>query len=83
MLFPGIDLSKVDDTNYLMDFPSQVVGPSHRKYFHDTDLLNPENILIHQFDPEKMASQLMHIYLDHDKDMQKYLLIWEILNGNR
>lgn len=35
MLCPDVPLKVINSVNYALDYPSHIVGPSHRKFFHD------------------------------------------------
>lgn len=83
LVAPGIDENLVDDTNYFMDFPSQIVGPQHRKYFgHDSNPFAFDSILVNRFDARREFVRQWHMMVDKNKQMQQMLLMMSMLNQN-
>ena len=81
LVAPNIDDDLVDDTNYFMDFPSQIVGPQHRKYFgHDPNPFAMDSLLVNRFDSRREFARQWHMMVDKNKQMQNMLLMMSMLN---
>ena len=83
LVAPHITDDLVDDTNYFMDLPSQIVGPQHRKYFgHNQNPFAADSLMVNRFNPQREFVRQWHMMVDKNKQMQNMLLMMSMLNGD-
>lgn len=75
----NMDIKEIDDVNKIMDAPSKVYGPHHRKYYgHNKNPNAPDSLEINKGSIDREAARQVHIFLDEDKTLQKIIKLLEL-----
>ena len=83
LIFPNIDMAIIDEVNRKMDEPSQWMGSHHRVLHHSTDPAALDSLLITNGDTDRELVRQLHILLDYDKNLRRYLKIMGIMESDK